>query len=59
MARGWHGNSEGHARAGRLGGRKSAEVRQRNRAVRFGEQLQMNSTQAKKRGQTKTIAKKA
>ena len=43
MARGWHGNSEGHARAGRLGGRKSAEVRQRNRSVRFGEQLPSNS----------------
>jgi hypothetical protein len=37
MSRGWHGNSAGHARAGQLGGRKSAESR-RTRS-QFGEQL--------------------
>jgi len=37
MARGWHGNSAGHAKAGQLGGRKSAENRRRR--SQFGEQL--------------------
>jgi hypothetical protein len=37
MARGWHGNSAGHAHAGQLGGKKSAENR-RTRS-QFGEQL--------------------
>lgn len=37
MARGWHGNSAGHAQAGQLGGKKSAENR-RTRS-QFGEQL--------------------
>lgn len=29
MARGWHGDSEGHRKAGRLGGLKSAQTRKR------------------------------
>jgi len=42
MTQGWHGDSEGHARAGRLGGKKSAQNRQRQakgKTVRFGEQV--------------------
>jgi hypothetical protein len=36
MARGWHGDSAGHAKAGQLGGRRSAANRRRSQ---FGEQL--------------------
>jgi hypothetical protein len=38
MAQGWHGNSEGHREAGRLGGIKSAAVRRR-KAQHFREQV--------------------
>lgn len=39
MARGWYGNSDGHRKAGRLGGLKSAESRRRKGRAEFGEQL--------------------
>lgn len=42
MARGWHGDSEGHRKAGQLGGLKSAQTRKRksaNNSGDFGEQL--------------------
>lgn len=42
MARGWHGDSEGHRKAGRLGGLKSAQTRKRksrDKVNEFGEQL--------------------
>lgn len=38
MAQGWQGNSEGHAKAGRLGGLKSAANR-RAREAAFGERV--------------------
>jgi DNA-binding LacI/PurR family transcriptional regulator len=34
MAQGWYGNSEGHRKAGRLGGLKSAATRRRKAAFR-------------------------
>ncbi len=43
MAQGWHGDSAGHAKAGRMGGRKSAERRQ-VKAARFDERLTTNSS---------------
>lgn len=42
MARGWHGDSEGHRKAGKLGGLKSAQTRKRKSkegSNEFGEQL--------------------
>lgn len=42
MGRGWHGDSDGHRKAGRLGGLKSAQTRKRkivNKSEEFGEQL--------------------
>lgn len=47
MARGWHGNSAGHAKAGQLGGRKSAENRRRR--SQFGEQLAGSAEQLPER----------
>ncbi|HUC20294.1 MAG TPA: hypothetical protein VMR98_02245 [Candidatus Polarisedimenticolaceae bacterium] len=47
MARGWHGDSAGHARAGRMGGRKSAETRKRTHTEHFGEQLQSSGNKQK------------
>ncbi|HEX7259544.1 MAG TPA: hypothetical protein VF272_01275, partial [Candidatus Saccharimonadia bacterium] len=49
MARGWHGDSAGHARAGQLGGRKSAETRKQTRTTNFGEQLQAPNNQKTQR----------
>lgn len=45
MAQGWHGNSEGHAKAGHLGGKRSAESR-RIRKAQFGEKLSDHSERA-------------
>jgi|GEM_PF-2531968 hypothetical protein len=51
MARGWHGNSAGHAKAGQLGGRKSAENRRRR--SQFGEQLAGSAEQLPKQSTDK------
>ena len=50
MAQGWHGNSEGHARAGRLGGQKSAanrRARAKAQAGQFGEQINKNDSRTR------------
>lgn len=42
MARGWHGDSDGHRKAGKLGGLKSAQTRKRKNTKKsedFGEQI--------------------
>jgi DNA-binding LacI/PurR family transcriptional regulator len=44
MPQGWYGNSEGHRRAGRLGGLKSAVSRRRKAA--FRERLKQTGTPA-------------
>jgi hypothetical protein len=53
MARGWHGDSNGHAKAGRLGGQKSAQVR-KQRAEQFGEKLDANENKSTRDQKSRT-----
>jgi hypothetical protein len=58
MAQGWHGNSEGHRKAGRLGGLKSAAVRRR-KAQQFREQVAQSRTNKSNSGSTKSRSRSA
>lgn len=58
MAQGWHGDSAGHAKAGRMGGRKSAERRQA-KATRFNERLATATDTMSKKERVKVPAPKS
>ncbi len=66
MAQGWHKDTEGHRRAGRMGGLKSAETRRKKAALAaagktdnadFGEKLSPTTTAANTKATSKTASK--